>query len=215
MWLSYVAGRTSKIKLGTGVLILPQRNPVVLAKEVATLDAMSGGRVLLGIGVGWLQEEFDTLRVPFNERGKRTDEYVSILRALWTGEPTEFHGEFFDFAECYSRPTPAAKKVPIVVGGHTEIAARRAGRLGDGFFPGSGTIEELQHLIGIVRTTAEQNGRDPDAIEITTGAIARGAKLYEHVEAIAKLGVKRIVISPSKPGDFAQAEDLVTRFSDL
>jgi alkanesulfonate monooxygenase SsuD/methylene tetrahydromethanopterin reductase-like flavin-dependent oxidoreductase (luciferase family) len=167
------------------------------------------------VGVGWLQEEFDTIGVPFSERGKRTDEYVSILRALWTGEPTEFHGEFFDFAECYSKPTPAAKRVPIVIGGHTEIAARRAGRLGDGFFPGSGTLEELRHLINIVRSTAEQNGRDPDSIEITTAAGARGVNMHEHIEALAELGVKRIVIPPSKPGDFAMAEDLVTRFSDL
>ncbi len=215
IWLSYIAARTSRIKLATGVMILPQRNPIVVAKEVATLDAMSGGRAVLGVGVGWLAEEFAALGVPFNERGKRTDEYIAILRALWSGEAAEFHGEFFDFGPCHSRPTPVAKSVPIVIGGHTEIAARRAGKLGDGFFPGSGTIEELTHLIGIVRATAQEHGRDPDAIEITTGAIARGAKLYEHIEAIAKLGVKRIVLAPSKPGDFSQAEDLVTRFSDL
>ncbi len=215
IWLSYVAARTSRIKLATGVMILPQRNPIVVAKEVATLDAMSGGRAVLGVGVGRLAEEFAALGVPFNERGKRTDEYIAILRALRSGEAAEFHGEFFDFGPCHSRPTPVAKSVPIVIGGHTEIAARRAGKLGDGFFPGSGSIEELTHLIAIVRATAQEHGRNPDAIEISTGAIARGAKLYEHIEAIAKLGVKRIVLAPSKPGDFSQAEDLVTRFGDL
>jgi probable F420-dependent oxidoreductase len=90
MWLAYVAARTSTIRLATGVLILPQRNPVVVAKEVATLDAMSAGRAVLGVGVGWLAEEFATLGVPFNERGKRTDEYVNIMRALWTGDSTTF-----------------------------------------------------------------------------------------------------------------------------
>jgi hypothetical protein len=124
-------------------------------------------------------------------------------------------GRFYDFPPCYVRPTPVNRTVPIVVGGHTEIAARRAGRLGDGFFPGSGTVDELRHLIGIVRSTAVEHGRDPDAIEITAGAIARGGKLYEQIEAMAAIGVSRVIIAPGKPGDFSQAEDLVTRFSDL
>ena len=212
IWLTYVAATTTKIRLGTGILILPQRNPVVAAKEIATLDAMSGGRVELGIGVGWLAEEFATIGVPFNERGRRLDEYVAVMRALWSGEATEFHGEFFDFAPCYSKPAPAQKHIPIVIGGHTEVAARRAGRLGDGFFPGSGSIDELKHLIGIVRSSAEAAGRDPDAVAITAGGVVRGAKLYDRVEALQEIGVSRVILTPPKPGDFSQAEDLIARF---
>ena len=169
IWLSFVAAATSTIRLGTGILILPQRNPVTLAKEVATLDQLSGGRVELGIGVGWLEEEFDAIGVPFADRGKRTDEHVAALRALWAGDPASYDGEFSSFTDVYSRPAPTQANIPIVVGGHSKAAARRAGRLGDGFFPGRGSHEDLAELIDVVRTSAVEHGRDPDAIEITTG----------------------------------------------
>ncbi len=197
IWLSYVAGATSTIRLGTGILILPQRNPITLAKEVATLDQLSGGRVELGIGVGWLEEEFDAIGVPFAERGRRTDEHVAALRALWTQAPASFDGEFTSFGEVYCRPAPAQANIPIVVGGHTKVAARRAGRLGDGFFPGRGTHELLAELIDVVRTTAVEHGRDPDAIEITTGgngALGRGA--LDEVKRLEDLGVSRVIIPP-------------------
>src|SRR6476620_8322539 len=106
IWLTYVAAATSTIRLATGILILPQRNPVVLAKETATLDQLSGGRLLLGIGVGWLKEEFDAIGVPFAERGARTDEAVTALRALWTQDAATHHGRFSDFTDCVLRPHP-------------------------------------------------------------------------------------------------------------
>src|SRR5256885_1845815 len=107
IWLAYVAAATSSIRLATGILILPQRNPLVLAKEVATLDRLSGGRVDLGIGVGWLREEFDALGVPFERRGARTDEYVDVMRRLWTEPSSEVAGEFTNFGELNSYPKPA------------------------------------------------------------------------------------------------------------
>ncbi len=137
-WLSYLASATSSLKLATGVLILPQRNPVVLAKETATIDHLSGGRLLLGIGSGWLQEEFDAIGVPFDERGRRTDEYVAVLRALWEQEQASFDGEFVTFTDCIVRPTPVKGTVPIHVGGHTQVAARRAGRFGGRLLPRQG-----------------------------------------------------------------------------
>jgi probable F420-dependent oxidoreductase len=195
MWLAYLAGQTSTIKLGTGILILPQRNPVVLAKECATLDAMSGGRLLLGIGVGWLEEEFDAIGVPFGERGKRTDDHVAAMRALWTEDKATHHSEFTNFDDCILRPNPAQGSVPIHVGGHTAVAARRAGRLGDGFFPGKGSREEQTELFGIVRKTAEEHGRDPDAIELTSGGNgAFGDGALDEVKALADLGVSRVVL---------------------
>lgn len=195
VWLSYLAGITSRIKLATGVLILPQRNPVVLAKELATLDQLSGGRLLLGIGVGWLEEEFDAIGVPFRERGARTDENVAAMRALWTEDTATYEGEHVSFRDCYMLPKPAQPSVPVHVGGHTEIAARRAGRLGDGFFPGKGSHEELARLFELVRTTATEHGRDPDAIEMTTGGNgAVGSGALDEVKALADIGTHRVIV---------------------
>lgn len=189
IWLAYVAAATTRIKLATGILILPQRNPLILAKEVATLDRLSGGRVVLGVGVGWLEEEFNALGVPFEARGARTDEYVDVLRKVWSGR-AEHSGRFTSFADLYSHPTPVqGPGVPIVVGGHSEAAARRAGRLGDGFFPGRAG-DEMAHLIDVARGAAKEAGRDPDAIEITAG----GAWDLEGAQRLAELGVDRLVV---------------------
>lgn len=190
IWLTWVGAHSRRVLLGTGVMILPQRNPVVLAKEVATLDQLSGGRVRLGIGVGWLEEEFDALGVPFAERGARTDEYVAAMRELWSSEEPTFDGRFASFDRALSNPKPVGGSVPIVVGGHTEFAARRAGRLGDGFFPAKS--HELAHLLEVMRAAAYAAGRDADAIEITTGAPRDAAGMGELVE----LGVTRVVIPP-------------------
>ena len=195
IWLAYVAAATSRINLATGILIVPQRNPVVLAKELATLDHLSAGRMLLGIGVGWLEEEFDAIGVPFAERGKRTDEYVAAMRALWTEDKASYHGDFVNFDDCIMRPRPTNGSIPVHVGGHTDIAARRAGRLGDGYFPGKGSHEELARVFDIVRTTAREHGRDPDAIEMTTGgngAVGPGA--LDEVKALADIGVARVIV---------------------
>ena len=195
IWLSYVAAATSAIRLATGILIVPQRNPVVLAKELATLDMMSGGRLELGIGVGWLEEEFDAIGVPFAGRGARTDEYVAAMRALWSERPASFHGEHVDFTDCILLPAPASGTIPIHVGGHTEVAARRAGRLGDGFFPGKGSHEEISHLFDVVRATAEQHGRDPSTIELPcAGRGAVGSRAAEEVELLAAMGVDRVIL---------------------
>ncbi len=197
IWLTYVAASTSTIRLGTGILILPQRNPIVLAKEVATLDRLSGGRVELGIGVGWLEEEFDAIGVSFADRGKRTDDYVAALRALWTQDEATHHGTHSSFDKAISRPRPTQGSVPIVVGGHSKAAARRAGRLGDGFFPGRGSHEDLKALIDVMRATAVEHGRDPDAIEITAGGNgALGSGALDEVKALGDLGVSRVIIPP-------------------
>jgi probable F420-dependent oxidoreductase len=150
-------------------MILPQRNPLVLAKEVATLDYLSGGRIELGIGVGWLKEEFEALGIPFERRGKRADEYVAAMRALWASDGASFAGEFVKFDKVSCNPKPVAKSVPIVVGGHSEAAARRAGRLGDGFFPSIGAQVDTMPLLDVVRRSAEQAGRDPAKVELILG----------------------------------------------
>ena len=135
VWLAWAAAATKRIKLGTAILILPQLNPVTVAKQAATIDRLSGGRLLLGVGIGWLREEFAALGAPFDDRAARMDEYIAVMRELWRSEPASFHGEFVRFDRVYCSPRPAAGAVPIIVGGHSRAAARRAGRLGDGFFP--------------------------------------------------------------------------------
>ena len=195
IWLAYLAAATSRINLATGVVILPQRNPVVLAKELATLDHLSGGRMHLGVGVGWLEEEFDAIGVPFAERGRRTDDHVAAMRALWTQDAASYHGEFTNFDNCILRPRPVQPSIPIHVGGHTDIAARRAGRLGDGFFPGKGTHAELARSFGLVRETAVAHGRDPGAIEMTTGGNGVvGGRALEEAAALQELGVARVIV---------------------
>ncbi len=187
IWMAYVAARTSTIKLGTGILILPQHNPVITAKQIATLDVMSAGRILIGIGVGWLAEEFDALGVEFASRGARTDEYVAAMRVLWSDDAPTFSGEFVQFKGAYCRPQPVNGTVPIIVGGHSKAAARRAGRIGDGFFPARGISEDLLQL---ARTTASENGRDPDALEITASLPPN----LEEIPALAAQGVDRILV---------------------
>ena len=195
VWLAFVAAATTTIRLATGILILPQRQPVVLAKELATLDVLSGGRVEFGVGVGWLREEFDALGIPFADRGRRTDEYVEALRTLWREPEATFHGKYTSFSNCISQPQPVHKSIPIHIGGHSEIAARRAGRLGDGFFPGDGRHELLRELLAIARESAAQHGRDPQRLEVTTGGQgAVGEQALDEVRALQSLGVSRVVV---------------------
>jgi probable F420-dependent oxidoreductase len=210
IWLSFVAAATRTIKLATGILILPQRNPVVLAKEVATLDVLSGGRTILGVGVGWLREEFDALGVSFDERGARTDEYIEALRTIWRDDEPSFDGRFasFDRAKSYPKPVQAGGP-PVVIGGHTKAAARRAGRLGDGFFPGRGKLEDLTELLDEMRRAAKDAGRDADAVEVTAG----GAMDVEGAKPYADLGVSRLVIPPLGY-DLDTLREQLPRFAD-
>jgi probable F420-dependent oxidoreductase len=192
IWLAFAAAATSTLRLGTGILILPQRNPVVLAKEVATLDFLSSGRVELGIGVGWLREEFDALGIPWPRRGARTDEHIESMRALWDGDHASYAGEFVSFDDVSSNPKPANGRVPIHIGGHSRFAAERAGRLGDGFFPGKGNIAEMTD---IVRQTAADAGRDPAAIEISFGdAESMEIPDAEKCAELAAQGVDRVMV---------------------
>ena len=218
IWMAYMAAVTSTIKLATGILIVPQHNPVITAKQVATLDQMSGGRVLLGIGVGWMKEEFDAIGAPFEDRGARTDEYVAAMRELWTADKPTFHGRWVNFDETYCRPQPAQGSVPIIVGGDTVPAAKRAGRLGDGYFPARNAPAEL---IDLARRTAEEHGRDPDALEITTSV----PDDLDDIPALAARGVSRLLVPVSpiaglatviqSPDDATKWGEIVERYADV
>ncbi|MBJ81860.1 MAG: LLM class F420-dependent oxidoreductase [Acidimicrobiaceae bacterium] len=212
IWLAYIAAATTKIRLGTGVMIVPQRNPLVTAKAVATLDRLSKGRMILGVGSGWLEEEFQALGIPFERRGDRTDEYLRAMRAAWSDETASFHGDFVQFSDVYSRPQPINRDVPIIVGGHSKRAARRAGEIGDGFFPGRGRPEELSALFDHARRVAEQCGRDPEALEFTAG----GPTTPEYVEQLATIGVSRMIVPPMDPSQFTKfGDEVVAAFSSI
>ncbi|MDG2211694.1 MAG: LLM class F420-dependent oxidoreductase [Acidimicrobiales bacterium] len=192
IWLTWLAANTSSIRLGTGIIILPERNPLVLAKQVGTLDSFSGGRVELGIGVGWLKEEFEALGVPWERRGARTDEYVAVMRELWGGNEVSFDGEFVSFDRVSSNPKPLNGSVPITIGGHSDAAARRAGRIGNGFFPGKG---DLEHMLGLVRESAEKHGRDASEIEVTWGSgEIMGSDPVAAAEKLKEQGVSRVIV---------------------
>lgn len=218
IWMAYVAAATKRINLATGILILPQHEPVLAAKQIATLDHMSGGRVLLGIGVGWLKEEFEALGVPFEQRGARTDEYILAMRELWSADKPTFNGRFTKFKDAYCRPQPVKKMVPIIVGGHSDAAAKRAGRLGDGFFPARGAPAES---IALARQAAKDAGRDPDKLDITLSMPEDPAE----IPALAKLGATRLLVPATPmaglkqmvrgPEDVAKFKDMVEKYRDL
>lgn len=194
IWLAFAAAAAPTMRLGTCILIVPQRNPLILAKELATLDQLSGGRVELGLGVGWMKEEFDAIGVPWERRGARNDEYIAAMRALWAGPMAEFHGEFVDFPPVTCSPRPVQASIPILVGGDSDAAINRAVRLADGYFPGEGDADRLRALIVRVREAAERAGRDPDGIEINAMFGRQMSDPAAGVEQFLELGVDRAMV---------------------
>ncbi len=173
--MSYLAGATSRIRLGTSVLVVPYRNPVTTAKMLATLDVMTGGRVILGAGVGWLREEFEALgSPPYAERGKVTDEYIRLMRECWTREPVEFSGAYYRLPPVSVLPKPVQKGgIPVWIGGHTDSALRRVGETGDGWHPIGHRApamlfpDEYAEKVSIIHGWARKAGRDPKEITLS------------------------------------------------
>ncbi len=211
VWLAFAAAHTSRITLATGVVVLPQRNPIVFAKQTATLDVLSGGRLLLGVGTGWLREEGEAVGIDWHRRGRMTDEHIAAVRALWSTPEQSFAGDFVEFtaANCFPKPVRPSG-VPIVVAGHSDAAARRAGRLGDGFFPIADETR-LAHLLDVMRSAASEAGRDAQQIEVTVHAPpardaddAGGGVDLATMRRLADLGVSRFVYDlPVGPGALA------------
>jgi probable F420-dependent oxidoreductase len=166
--LSYLAACTKSVRLGTAMLLLPQRNPVYVAKEVSSLDWLSGGRVDLGIGVGWLKEEFDAVGVPWERRGVRTDEYIEVLRTLWCDETSSFEGETFHLPECEMFPKPIQQPhPPLHIGGETEAALRRVARAGQGWHTFNRSPEELGAGLRTLDEFLDVAGRRRSDLRIT------------------------------------------------
>jgi probable F420-dependent oxidoreductase len=166
--LSYLAACTKSVRLGTAMLLLPQRNPVYVAKEVSSLDWLSGGRVDLGIGVGWLKEEFEALGVPWDRRGVRTDEYIEVLRTLWCDDTSSFAGETYTLPPCEMFPKPIQRPhPPLHIGGETDAALRRAARTAQGWHTFNRSPDELAAGLARLDQFLAEVGRSRDELRIT------------------------------------------------
>jgi probable F420-dependent oxidoreductase len=206
--LTWAAACTSTIRLATGIVILPQRNPVVLAKQVASLDVLSAGRVTLGVGVGYLEPEFRAIGADFENRGAVTDEYLDAMDRLWYDEHPEFHGRFADFAGIDAYPRPVQRPIPIVIGGHSQPAFRRAVARAQGWYGFALTPEVAAASIAGLRAAASNTSR-PDALgalEVTV--TPRGRLTKATASAFAELGVDRLVpFPPPTPDGIARTID--------
>jgi probable F420-dependent oxidoreductase len=208
--LAFLAGRTERLGLATGVLVLPNHQPVVLAKRAATVDALSGGRLRLGVGMGWLKEEIEACGAEFSSRGRRANEQLEVMRLLFEDRPdgASFHGEFFGFDNAMCYPKPVAQ-VPIHIGGHSPAAARRAGRFGDGFQPLGVGGAELTDLIAVMRDEARRFGRDPDALELSLGHLVTKID-PDRAGKLAALGADRVVLAMPTTAELSEARDVLS-----
>ena len=210
-YLSYLAGRTERVKLGTHVYLLGLRHPFIAARAVATLDIVSGGRAIVGIGAGWLASEWDAIGLDFASRGRRVDEAVDICKRLWTDEVIENHGEFFDFGPVMFEPKPVQQPhPPVIVGGESPPALRRAARVGDGWIGLDHTLESISAPIEKLRALREAAGRGDLPFEITVGGPVRSEDDIKEWEAA---GVDRLIVSPWRRSP--EAVDELRSFSDL
>jgi probable F420-dependent oxidoreductase len=223
--LSFVAARTRRVRLGTSVLVLPYHNPIGLAKTAATLDVLSGGRLVMGIGVGAIENEMEAMGTPFKERGAFTDEAIAVMRTLWSEEDPRFDGRYSRFAGMKFSPKPQQKPIPIVIGGVSGAAIRRAARLGDGWQPLGLSPESLAQGIATLREEARAAGRDVATIPVSIalslaasrpGRFALGTDPTEiagHAKAFAALGVDTLIVSAntSDAGEARTAMEMVAR----
>jgi probable F420-dependent oxidoreductase len=196
--LLFVAAVTQKAKLGTTILVVPMRNPVITAKMLATLDVLSNGRLILGAGAGWLAEEFEMLEVPFEKRGARLDDYIELIRALWTEDNPSFNGRYYKIEDVGFAPKPIQKPhPPIWIGGHSSPALRRAGRFGNAWHAAYAGPELLKKQFAEVREHAERAGRDPNSIELTVRTrlpLNHPEQAIAQLQACRELGVTHVVI---------------------
>ena len=210
--LAFLAAHTTRLLLGTGIVILPQRNPVVLAKQVASLDAVSEGRLVLGIGAGYLEPELSAIGVPMSERGGRTDEFLAAMRALWYAERPAYEGRFVRFSGVRAHPRP--RRVPIVVGGHTPAAHRRAVEQGDGWYgfglDAAATAAQLEGL----RDAASRHERPAELGQLEISVTPRGTPDRDTALRFAELGVDRLIVMPRRELDEAALVDYVTRVGE-
>ena len=238
--LGYLARATSRVRLGTSVLVIPYRHPLAVAKTLATIDVLSGGRLILGVGAGWLREEFEALGTPpFEERGAVTDEYLRVMRLAWTTDPLSFSGRYCRIEPVHALPKPAQDGgIPIWVGGHTPAALRRTATLGDGWHPiglrppATVTPDEYAASVATIHTLAAKAGRDPASITLSFRApmevrssrakppagdrpLVQGtaAEVLDDIRRYEALGVSHIVFDPVRQ-ELRSVLDNMARFAE-
>jgi probable F420-dependent oxidoreductase len=211
--LSFAAAATSTIRIATGVLLLPEHNPVLMAKQAATLDTLSGGRLTLGIGIGWSREEFDALGIPFERRAARTKEYVDAIRTLWRDDVASFGGEFVNFDAVRVNPKPVHdRRIPIVLGGNSDAALRRVAAWGDGWYGFNlDSVDSVAERVEFLHALCREQGRDPAELRL---AVALRELRAPDAASLAALGVDELVLVEGPPDDARAAADWVGTLAD-
>jgi probable F420-dependent oxidoreductase len=211
--LSFAAAATSTIGIGTGVLLLPEHNPVVIAKQAATLDSLSGGRLTLGVGIGWSHDEFDALGVPFARRAARTEEYIAAIRTLWREDVASFAGEFVRFDSVRINPKPVReRRIPIILGGNSDSALRRVAASGDGWYGFNlEGVDEVAERLAYLEARCQDTGRDIARLRL---AVALRQPQRSDIATLPDLGVDELVIVESPPADPRRAAGWVSALAD-
>ncbi len=212
--LTYAAAHTKKIRLGTGICLLPERHPVTTAKETASLDKLSGGRFVFGVGIGWLQEEFAALGIPWERRAARTREYLQAMKLLWTEEEPEFRGEFVSFPKVRMYPKPVQKPhPPIVFGGESGPALKRVAEVGDGWFGVNVSVEDAQKKGERIRQLAQAAGRDPKKLHLSVSPGLGVSVDLDMVKRYRDAGMDQVVLG-AVPRDPRQIRAEVERLAE-
>lgn len=211
--LTYAAAVTRKIRLGTGICLLPEHNPIVLAKEIASLDRLSGGRFAFGVGIGWSAEEFAALGIPFERRANRTREYVAAMRRLWDKGAASFHGEFLSFNGAYSFPKPVrGANLPVIFGGESDPALRRVADLGDGWYGFNCGPGEARERIAKLDAMLRERGRDPRAVEKIVAPYTRRVDA-DDMKRYRDAGVDEVVMLGNPPADPARVPEWIDKMA--
>jgi len=206
--LSFAAASTQRIRIATGVLLLPEHNPVLLAKRAASVDVLSGGRLILGVGIGWSREEFAALGIPFARRADRAVEYVRAMRALWRDDVASFDGAFVSFDQVRVNPKPVDnRQIPVVFGGNSDAALRRVATVGDGWYGFNlAGVDAVRERIAKLTELCLQAGRDVAELDLAV-ALERGQP--DDVAALTELGISELVLVEAPPGDPRAVDDWV------
>jgi probable F420-dependent oxidoreductase len=208
--LTWIAAHTKRLHIASGIILLPTRNPLVLAKELASVDVVSGGRLIIGVGAGWLEPEFAALGVPMQQRGERMDDALRAMRALWTMGRPEHHGPSASFSNVVAYPHPIQRPMPpVVIGGESPAALRRAVTMGNGWYGFGLTVEETRRHIEALKQAAEQHERSAELgeLEITVTPVGNFDK--RSIDAFAAAGVHRLVVLPKHDASHEQRHSLV------